>query len=172
MLTPGSRCSRNSSPRRRAEFAVRGAHQASGRRQRWIRWCSRLRPTAPGCPTDHADPSRFADPLRPPTVCFDYGRRSATYPPPVANNKRGAGSTEFIGTWRITEMDMWETEAFDGPSQARFFFAGDGLGSLRFLGVEGEMDCRLEIAAACRSSSSPGPGATRRTASSGVGGLL
>jgi hypothetical protein len=48
----------------------------------------------------------------------------------------------IAGKWRITEMDMWDHEAFDLLGPAFFSFDGKRSGDFRFIAVEGRMDCR------------------------------
>ena len=50
--------------------------------------------------------------------------------------------TSVTGRWRITEMDMWDREAIDLVQPGFIEFTGDGLGSMGFIAVEGELDCR------------------------------
>lgn len=49
----------------------------------------------------------------------------------------------FVGTWRIVEMEVWDQDAFDLLGPAHFTFGKDGLGSLQFIAVVGDMDCRF-----------------------------
>ncbi len=49
----------------------------------------------------------------------------------------------FSGTWRITEMEVWNQDAFDLLGPAHFSFEDDALGNFRFIAVEGDMDCRF-----------------------------
>ena len=51
-------------------------------------------------------------------------------------------STNIIGRWRITEMDNWDQEAVDLVQPGFIEFDDDGLGSLGFIVVTGELDCR------------------------------
>lgn len=44
--------------------------------------------------------------------------------------------------WRITEMDVWDQDAFDLLGPVFFSFDGKRSGSFRFIAVEGWMDCR------------------------------
>ena len=51
------------------------------------------------------------------------------------------GSKEFIGRWRIEEMDLWDRDALD--LVAPFIeFRSDMTGKFGFIAVEGWMDCR------------------------------
>lgn len=47
----------------------------------------------------------------------------------------------IAGKWRITEMDMWDQDAFDLLGRAFFRFDGKRSGNFRFIAVEGGMDC-------------------------------
>jgi hypothetical protein len=49
---------------------------------------------------------------------------------------------EFIGRWRIQEMDLWDRHALDLVSPAFMEFQPDGTGSFGFIAVQGWMDCR------------------------------
>jgi hypothetical protein len=49
----------------------------------------------------------------------------------------------FLGAWRITEMEVWDQDAFDLLGPAHFTFEQDALGNFRFIAVEGDMDCRF-----------------------------
>ena len=48
----------------------------------------------------------------------------------------------IIGRWHITEMDNWDQEAVDLVQPGFIEFDDDGLGSLGFIVVMGELDCR------------------------------
>ena len=50
----------------------------------------------------------------------------------------------FVGSWRIVEMEQWEREDIDELGPARIQFNRDGTGELRFLVVQGGIDCRFE----------------------------
>jgi hypothetical protein len=49
----------------------------------------------------------------------------------------------FTGMWRIVEMEVWDQEAFDLLGPAHFAFGKGSLGSLQFIAVQGQMDCRF-----------------------------
>lgn len=49
----------------------------------------------------------------------------------------------FLGSWRITEMEVWDQDAFDLLGPAHFTFEKNALGNFRFIAVEGDMDCRF-----------------------------
>ena len=49
----------------------------------------------------------------------------------------------FRGTWTITEMEVWDRDAFELLGPAFFEFDGKGAGRFRFIAVEGWMDCRF-----------------------------
>ncbi len=57
---------------------------------------------------------------------------------------RRAVRNSFVGSWRIVEMEVWEREDIDESGPARIQFKRDGTGELRFLLVQGGMDCRFE----------------------------
>ena len=61
----------------------------------------------------------------------------------MAAKKRGAGSAHFIGSWRITEMEVWDRDAIDLVGPAHIVFGAEGHGSFRFIAVEGQLDCRF-----------------------------
>jgi len=49
-----------------------------------------------------------------------------------------------VGTWRIVEMDLWDTDAMDlvEPAIVAFGGDGDGDGALQFVAVQGQLDWR------------------------------
>jgi hypothetical protein len=49
---------------------------------------------------------------------------------------------KLVGRWRIIEMDLWDREAIELLGPGSIEFRKDGMGSFRFLAVEGWMDCR------------------------------
>jgi hypothetical protein len=51
-------------------------------------------------------------------------------------------SASITGRWRITAMDNWDQEAIDLVQPGFVEFGEDGLGSLGFTVVTGELDCR------------------------------
>lgn len=48
---------------------------------------------------------------------------------------------EYVGTWRITEMELWDRDFIDlvGPGQIEIY--GDDWGSFSFGAVELDIDC-------------------------------
>ena len=46
-------------------------------------------------------------------------------------------------------MDVWDREAIDLVQPGFFEFTGDGFGSMGFIAVKGELDCR-DVARDCR----------------------
>lgn len=56
-----------------------------------------------------------------------------------------AGSAPFVGTWRITEMEVWDQTAVDTLGPGFFQFAATGGGNFRFICVEGDMSCRFAV---------------------------
>jgi hypothetical protein len=49
---------------------------------------------------------------------------------------------EFTGRWRITSMELWDTDAIDLVQPAFIEFNRDRTGRFRFIAVDGWMDCR------------------------------
>ena len=49
-----------------------------------------------------------------------------------------------LGTWRITEMELWDADAVDLMGPAHIEFGRDQDGRFQFIAVEGWMDCRHE----------------------------
>ncbi len=58
--------------------------------------------------------------------------------------RQKAARDSFVGSWRIVEMEVWQREDIDEEGPARIQFNRDGTGELRFLVVQGGMDCRFE----------------------------
>ena len=56
-----------------------------------------------------------------------------------------APRNSFVGSWRIVEIEMWERNDIDEQGPARIQFNRDGTGELRFLLVQGGIDCRFEM---------------------------
>ena len=50
----------------------------------------------------------------------------------------------FIGTWSITEMEVWDQDYVNMEIPGHFTFKKDGPGHFQFGLVQGEMDCRVE----------------------------
>jgi len=53
-------------------------------------------------------------------------------------------SGSITGRWRITEMDNWDQETIDLVQPGFIEFGEDGLGSLGFIVVTGDLDGMLE----------------------------
>jgi len=51
---------------------------------------------------------------------------------------------EYIGTWRITEMDQWDMDYIDMVSPGHIVIDKNGQGEIHFGAVDVEIDCRLE----------------------------
>jgi addiction module HigA family antidote len=51
---------------------------------------------------------------------------------------------EYMGTWRITEMDQWDMDYIDMISPSRIVIDKNGQGEIHFGAVDVEIDCRLE----------------------------
>ena len=70
--------------------------------------------------------------------CLNTGVHSAARKP-----SDGAGDeTRVAGTWRISEMELWDQESIELMGPAFIEFGDDGMGRFRFIAVEGWMDCR------------------------------
>jgi len=50
---------------------------------------------------------------------------------------------QFVGRWRITEMELWDREAFDLVGPAFIEFKRDGSGLCQFIAVRAWLDCRF-----------------------------
>jgi hypothetical protein len=48
----------------------------------------------------------------------------------------------IAGTWRISEMELWDREVIELMGPAFIEFGHDATGRFRFIAVEGWMDCR------------------------------
>jgi hypothetical protein len=51
---------------------------------------------------------------------------------------------EYIGTWRITEMDQWDMDYIDMVSPGRIVIDKNGQGEIHFGAVDVKIDCGLE----------------------------
>jgi hypothetical protein len=51
--------------------------------------------------------------------------------------------TAFLGTWRITTMELWAKNAIELLGPGLFIFEDDAFGEFRFIAVRGWMDCRF-----------------------------
>lgn len=49
----------------------------------------------------------------------------------------------FLGQWRIVDMELWGTDDLDLLGPAHLTLERDGLGNLRFLAVEANLDYRV-----------------------------
>jgi hypothetical protein len=58
--------------------------------------------------------------------------------------KKRTSIKEYIGTWRITEMDQWDMDYIDMVSPGRIIIDRNGQGEIHFGAVDVEIDCRLE----------------------------
>jgi len=52
--------------------------------------------------------------------------------------------TEYVGSWRVTEMSNWDRDYIDRVAPGRLVVKANGTGTLRFGLVEAELDCRME----------------------------
>ena len=59
--------------------------------------------------------------------------------------KKKTSIKEYIGTWRITEMDQWDMDYIDMESPSRIVIDKKGQGEIHFGAVDVEIDCRLEL---------------------------
>lgn len=50
---------------------------------------------------------------------------------------------DFIGSWRIVEMELWDAEFIDAEVPGFIKFTKDGLGEFQFGYVHGWIDCRF-----------------------------
>jgi hypothetical protein len=65
------------------------------------------------------------------------------YARPEAAARQLAGpGTKFEGTWRITEMELWDSEAIDLLGPGNFRFDADQSGEFQLIAVRGWLDCR------------------------------
>jgi hypothetical protein len=51
---------------------------------------------------------------------------------------------EYVGRWRIVEMDMWDQDYIDMEVPGYIFFEENDSGEFQFGLVRGDMDCRIE----------------------------
>jgi hypothetical protein len=49
---------------------------------------------------------------------------------------------ELAGDWQIVKMEVWSPSAFNMLGPARLRLKANGLGDVRFIAVEGGLDCR------------------------------
>ena len=64
---------------------------------------------------------------------------------PTGDGRSGEGAGDemrIVGTWRISEMELWDQEPIELMAQAFIGFGHDGTGRFRFIAVEGWMVCR------------------------------
>ncbi len=50
----------------------------------------------------------------------------------------------FLGTWRITETEVWDKDALDLVAPAHITFEGDGPAYFQMIAVQGDIDARFE----------------------------
>ena len=55
---------------------------------------------------------------------------------------RQANAKAFHGWWKITKMEMWDSDYIDLVVPGFFAFMPDGLGRFEWGTVQGGMDCR------------------------------
>lgn len=51
---------------------------------------------------------------------------------------------EYIGKWRIEEMELWDRDFIDLTAPGQIIVEGSGIGSIRFGAFKGGLDCRVE----------------------------
>ncbi len=51
---------------------------------------------------------------------------------------------QYLGKWRIIEMEMWDQDFIDMETEGYFLFEDDELGSFQFGLVQGRVDYRIE----------------------------
>ena len=49
---------------------------------------------------------------------------------------------DYIGTWKIKEMDMWDEDYIDLTGTGQIKIGKDGIGSVRFGAVQATLDCK------------------------------
>ncbi len=52
--------------------------------------------------------------------------------------------SEYLGTWRLTEMSTWERDFIDLVAPGRLTVKRNGTGTFAFGAIEAEIDCRIE----------------------------
>ena len=60
----------------------------------------------------------------------------------MTQNRESDPAKAFDGTWRITDMEGWDQEAYDLLGPAHFKFGAEG-GTFRFVAIKGEIDGRF-----------------------------
>jgi hypothetical protein len=50
---------------------------------------------------------------------------------------------QLTGSWRITEMELWDSEAIELLGPAFIEINTDGTGAFQFIAVRGNLDCRF-----------------------------
>lgn len=53
-------------------------------------------------------------------------------------------ANKTIGVWRIESMEIWDREATDLLGPAQLDITADGLGSLLFVAIRADLDCRFD----------------------------
>lgn len=57
--------------------------------------------------------------------------------------EKGIAKRSFVGQWRIVDMESWSADDLDLLGPAHLTLERDGLGSLRFLAIEADLDYRV-----------------------------
>jgi len=52
--------------------------------------------------------------------------------------------TQFLGTWRIIETEVWDKDALDLVVPAHITFTAEGQGHFQMIAIQGGIDCRFE----------------------------
>ena len=56
---------------------------------------------------------------------------------------------DFVGTWHIVDMEMWDADYFNMEGQAYLHINEDGLGDVQFGLVNGRIDGNVDASADC-----------------------
>ncbi len=57
----------------------------------------------------------------------------------------GKKDNQFLGSWRITEMETWDQDYVDLVTVGNFTFGKDGIGSFEFGAIKAETDYSIEV---------------------------
>jgi len=60
---------------------------------------------------------------------------------PGARGQHERVKRKFFGSWRITEMEVWDQDATDLLGPAHIRFDAERLGDFRFIAIQGSMHC-------------------------------
>jgi hypothetical protein len=70
------------------------------------------------------------------------GRLQSDPPPQAAGDLMPSRKNPLLGRWRITEMELWNTDFVDLLEPAYITFEAKGGGEFVFGAVRGDLDCR------------------------------